>query len=56
MSDQTLAGLEAVGDMLALYVRVAREEFEVRRFVALVDIEHAVLRLHDRGELGEDHA
>src|SRR5438128_9516615 len=54
LADEALAGLEAVRKVLALRVRVAREQLEIRYAVAFVEIEHAVLRLHDGGELRQN--
>ncbi len=55
LSDEPFPGLEMVREVLAFGVRVAREQRQVGVAVAF-DVEHAVLRVHDGRELGEDRA
>src|SRR3989475_10559910 len=56
LADAALASLEAVREVPAFRVRVAREQPEIRYSVAFVEVEHAVLRLHDGGELRQNRA
>ena len=57
LADQPFAELEAIRHRLALAVRVAGEQLELRLLAAGVeDVEDAVLGGHHRRELGEDHA
>ena len=55
LADESLAEVEAVADVLALPVRVARNELEHRRVVVVVhDVERAVVSRDERRELRHD--
>ncbi len=57
LSDQTLAEAELIGQMLAIVEGVACGQIEngVSVLVLIGDVEHAVLRVHQRGKFGQHH-
>src|SRR6266567_3802498 len=55
LSYQSFPEMEAIRNVLPLLVRVARDELENRRVVFMFhDVERAVMRGHQRRELGHD--